>query len=313
MQVFELNYPCLLPQPGMPAAQVMAIGDFDGVHRGHREVIGRALETARKLGIPASIMTFHPHPREILGQDKYRSILTPLPEKLEIFRELGVQYAYVVSFNEPFSRLSPQQFISDILLGIGLESVIVGFDFSFGYQGRGTPDTLAQEGHGQFAVEIVRPYQMDDHKVSSTYIRESLQEGKVDQAARLLGRPYSIQGTVVHGEARGRTIGFPTANLETDWRYVLPANGVYAIKAYVRGQAYKGVMNIGVKPTFATGELTPSLEAHLFDFQESIYGEKVRVEFIRHLRPEIKFGSVNELVEQIHRDAAQARELLQDF
>lgn len=309
MQVIHLTDPTNPTTSVANSKKVLAIGDFDGVHAGHREVIRRAQDTAARLGVSAALMTFHPHPREVLGKVEYRSVLTPLPDKLEIFRSLGVDCVYIVAFSESFSRLTPERFVSDVLLPLGIESVIVGFDFRFGHQGEGTADTLAEYAHGQFAVEIVRPFRQEGDKVSSTVIRDCLSKGEVERAGRLLERPYSISGKVVSGRALGKTIGFPTANLELPERYFIPSHGVYAVKAQVRGLDYNGVMNIGVKPTFG-GEPQVSVEAHLFDFDESIYGETVTVEFISYLRSEKKFSSVDELVAQIRRDADKAREIL---
>ncbi|MDR6883907.1 bifunctional riboflavin kinase/FAD synthetase [Bacillus sp. 3255] len=308
MQIIPISYPIDFDAASVFAGeQVVAIGDFDGVHLGHQEVIGRALSTAKKLGLPSAIMTFHPHPRAVMGQDKYLDLLTPMQAKMEKFASLGVSHTYVVTFDASLMRLSPEQFVDQVLDQLGVNSVICGFDFTFGYQGKGNPDSLCELSHGKFSVEVVRPFQMDGEKVSSTLIRESLQQGDIDTVTRLLGRPYSISGKVVDGEKRGRQLGFPTANLALDESYVIPRNGVYAIKAILNGETYKGVMNIGVKPTFATGELKPSFEAHLFDFSQQIYGERLKVELIAFLRPERKFSSIDELVTQIKLDAEAAR------
>lgn len=310
MQIIPISYPIDFDASRVfVGEQVVAIGDFDGVHLGHQEVIGRALSTAKKLGLPSAIMTFDPHPRAVMGQNKYLDLLTPMKEKMERFASLGVSHTYVVTFDASLMRLSPEQFVDQVLDRLGVNSVICGFDFTFGYQGKGNPDSLCELSHGKFSVEVVRPFQMDGEKVSSTLIRESLQQGDIDTVTRLLGRPYSISGRVIDGEKRGRLLGFPTANLELDETYVVPKNGVYAIKAALNGETYKGVMNIGVKPTFATGELKPSYEAHLFDFSQQIYGEQLKVELIAFLRPERKFSSIDELVAQIKQDAEAARNL----
>jgi riboflavin kinase / FMN adenylyltransferase len=312
MQIIPISYPIDLESaPIYTGKQVVAIGDFDGVHMGHREVIGRAIQTAERMGLPASIMTFHPHPRSVMGQEKYTELLTPMSKKMDLFASLGVKYVYLVTFDSSLMRLSPEQFVDQVLYLLGVDSVICGFDFTFGFQGKGTPDSLCELSHGKFSVEVVRPFHMDGEKVSSTLIRESLQKGDIETVTRLLGRPYSITGTVIDGEKRGRTIGFPTANLQLDESFVIPVNGVYAIKATVKGKSYKGVMNIGVKPTFTTGELKPTLEAHLFDFAEQIYGEHMTVELIAYLRAERKFASIDELISQIKHDAETAKAKLE--
>lgn len=309
MHVYPITYSeQRFPPIGLPPRQTLAIGDFDGVHLGHQEVIRRAVTSGGALKLPAAVMTFHPHPREVLGQTKYALSLTPLEHKLELFAQLGVELAYIVSFDEKLMRLMPEQFVRQMLLPLGLDTVVVGFDFTFGHRGQGTPDSLAQLSRGEFAVEVVRPCEIDGSKVSSTAIREALELGDVVRSAKLLGRNYSIRGEVVHGDARGRTIGFPTANLLPNGDYVFPANGVYAVRAAVDGVGtYDGVMNVGVKPTFTAGELKPTLEAHLFDFDRDIYGASVELQLVSRLRGERKFGSVQELVEQIRRDAEEAR------
>jgi riboflavin kinase / FMN adenylyltransferase len=309
MLIHSLSYQKPMPssEPSQPH-KVMAIGDFDGVHLGHREVIRRAVTDARKLQVPAAVMTFDPHPREVLGQAKYSLSLTPLKHKLKLFEELGVDIAYIVSFDETLMRVTPEQFVGQMLLPLGLDTVIVGFDFTFGHRGIGTPDSLVQLSKGAFAVEVIRPYQIDGRKVSSTAIRDALDCGDITEANKLLGRTYSIAGEVVHGDARGRTIGFPTANIQPESAYVLPANGVYAIRAEHEGNSFDGVMNIGVKPTFASGGVpVTTLEAHLFEFAREIYGSRLEVQLIAHLRAERKFGSVQELIEQIRRDADAAK------
>lgn len=310
MHIFELTWPQPLPLPGMPPSHVVALGDFDGMHLGHCEVIGRALRTARSLGLPATVMTFHPHPRAVLGQSKYEQSLTPLADKLELLRGMGVDCVYVVTFDRTFAALSPAQFVEQVLTPLGVNTAVVGFDFTFGHLGAGTADSMTDLAHGRFTVEVVRPYHLHEIKVGSTIIREFVESGQVDRAAELLGRPYNVRGTVVHGHARGRTIGFPTANIAPHDLYVMPAYGVYAVRAQVGGQTYGGVMNIGLRPTFKDGDSSLSLEAHLFDFDQDIYGETIDVSFVRMLRGERKFPAVSELIAQIGRDAEEARRLL---
>ncbi|MEF3309732.1 bifunctional riboflavin kinase/FAD synthetase [Paenibacillus sp. GYB004] len=309
MQSIKLSYPIPNPVPGCPSnGQVLAIGDFDGLHLGHREVISRAAETARKLGAPAAVMTFHPHPREVLGQDKYVRHLTPVREKLDLFAQAGVDTAYLVRFDVPFSQISPSQFVEEVLIPLRVNTVVVGFDFKFGHKGSGNPDMMCELAAGRFAVEVVRPYCMDGIKVSSTLIREHLERGEVSRVQQLLGRSYAMTGTVIHGAARGRQIGFPTANIELDDFYVIPSNGVYAIRLELGGESFAGVMNIGTKPTFEDTD-TRTLEAHLFDFSRTIYGEAVKVELIEFIRYEQKFGSIDDLIAQIGRDVEQAKRI----
>jgi riboflavin kinase/FMN adenylyltransferase len=311
MQTLELKYPITYEGHQAPTVpQVLAIGDFDGIHLGHREVVKRAISTAKGLKIPSSIMTFHPHPREVLGQDKYVQLLTPVNEKKRVMEQMGVDYMYIVSFNRDFMTVTPEEFVESMLIPLKVNTVIVGFDFRFGHKGAGTPDLLCELSQGRFTVEVIRPYHQNGSKVSSTLIREQLSSGELEQANALLGRPYSLKGKVVKGDGRGATIGFPTANLDLTDPFIVPALGVYAVRVAVEGKTYNGVMNIGKNPTFISEMEKPRLEVHIFDFSESIYGRFVSVELISYLRPERKFAGVQELVEQIHKDAEQAKMLL---
>jgi riboflavin kinase / FMN adenylyltransferase len=290
--------------------QVMAIGDFDGVHAGHCKVLLTAVEKAKSHDLTPAVMTFHPHPREVLGHPQYRDSLTPIEDKLRLFEALGLKRVYLVGFNESFAQLPPEQFVEDILVSGKLASVVVGFDFTFGHKGAGSPQRLKELAKGRFGVEVVSPYHLNGEKVSSTLIRECLANGQVEKAARLLERPYSITGKVVTGEGRGSTIGIPTANVETTEGYVIPGRGVYAVRFLHDGQWHRGVMNIGWKPTFAKKEGAISLETHLFDFDKKIYGDEVSIRFIGFIRHERKFGSAEELVAQIGKDIISAKEML---
>jgi len=313
VEIVSLAYP--LPMERVTAAaKAAAIGHFDGVHRGHRTVIERALAHARAEGMPAAVMTFDPHPKEVLGRgSQYVALLTPLEEKLRLFEALGVDIVYVVRFDEAFAAVPPEEFASKFLAPLGVATAVVGFDFTFGHRGAGDAAALRRLGAPLgMEVDIVEPFYEDGRKVSSSLIRESLERGEAEAAAALLGRPYRIAGTVVHGEQRGRTIGFPTANVEPDGRYVLPRLGVYAVKVEIDGRLYPGVLNLGVKPTFHEEGMSPKLEAHLFDFAGDLYGKRAAVGFLKFLRAERKFASVDELVRQIAGDAAEARAFLKD-
>lgn len=290
--------------------QVMALGYFDGVHLGHQEVIGRAVSYARANGIPASVMTFHPKPREVLRKEEPGSYITPIEMKMEVMAELGVEQLFVVRFDETFSKISPADFVHDILFAMDVRHAVVGFDYAFGFKGEGTPALLQELGQDRMSVEVVEPCRLSDLKVSSTLIRSHLTEGRMKQANELLGRPYSIRGKVISGEGRGNKIGYPTANVEPIDAYFIPRNGVYAVRIWYADQCYGGVMNIGVKPTFHKDGMKQTLEAHIFDFSQNIYDEQVQIEFIDYIRPEQRFSSVQELVAQIHRDSVQARVII---
>lgn len=313
MDIISLTYPFTNTLQPPEGKQIIAIGDFDGVHTGHQEVLARASKSAALEQLSLAIMTFDPHPRKVLGIDKYDQLLTPTSHKLKIFADLGVKRTYLVTFNEPFMRLSPSQFVEEALIPLCPETVVVGFDFHFGYRAEGNPDLLCELGRGRFAVEVVRPYQLAgrNSKVSSTSIRDALSQGQVNEANLLLGRKYSLRGEVIHGDARGRTIGFPTANLRLTDAYLVPGNGVYAVYVQMEGETYRGVMNIGVRPTFDTGELRPSVEVHILDFSRDIYGQVMEVELVDFIRNERKFPSIDELIKQIQADVQTARGMLQ--
>lgn len=314
MNTVHLSYPW--PEDVVKHAskpQVLVIGQFDGLHLGHASVIDHGIRLARRLGVPASVMTFNPHPKEVMGKGDYEGYLTPLAMKEELLRAMGVDTLYIAEFNHAFSQVTPQQFYEQMLCPLQVHTVVVGFDFHFGYKGEGNPDLLRTLGENVLSVETVPAFLLEGNKVSSSAIRSALREGNVAHAYKLLGRPYQIRGKVVDGDKRGRTIGFPTANLELDGNYVVPSSGVYAVRVLAEGAWRAGVMNIGYKPTFQTGETRPSFEAHILDFQGDLYGQHLAVELIDYIRPEQKFSGIEELVTQIRKDADGARLLLSNL
>ncbi|MEK3882186.1 bifunctional riboflavin kinase/FAD synthetase [Paenibacillus sp. PL2-23] len=313
MEIISLSYP--LEENGYSRTEgkriSVAIGHFDGVHRGHQNVISEAVRYARQSDMLSAVLTFSPHPKEVLGHgDHYYRSLTPLARKTELFAALGVDMVFVMRFDRRFAALSPEQFVTEVLQPLRVSHVAVGFDFAFGSRGAGTPELLVELGGSVMSVHVEKPLYEDGRKVSSTLTRESLESGDLDMVSALLGRPYDITGTVVHGDGRGRTIGFPTANLEIVEPYVAPRLGVYAITAWIDGAAYDGVLNHGMKPTFNKTDVMPVMEAHLFDFDRDIYGREMKVQFRHFIRPEQKFGSIQELIAQIAADTDKARNLL---
>ncbi|WP_136604749.1 bifunctional riboflavin kinase/FAD synthetase [Paenibacillus dokdonensis] len=311
MKTVNLSYPLtagIIEENAGP--QIAAIGQFDGVHQGHASVITSAVRLAQQKGIPSAVMTFHPHPKDVMKKGNYEGNLTPLQEKQELLAAMGVDLLYVVEFSESFSQLSPQVFVEGMLLTLGVQTAIVGFDFRFGHKGEGHAEMLRELGNGKMNVEIIPPFEQEGEKVSSSTIRKALQTGELEEANRLLGHPYRLRGEVIDGDKRGRTIGFPTANLRIEDKFVVPAKGVYAVRSLVQGKWLSGVMNLGVKPTFQEGVTAPSFEVHLLDFDRDIYGEQLTVELISYIRPERKFPSIQELVAQIQADADTARRIL---
>lgn len=311
MRTVTLTYPLSAETAAEWAQpQVAALGQFDGLHLGHASVINAAIGIAREQGVPASVITFHPHPKDVMRKGDYEGYLTPAADKQELLAAMGVDRMYVIEFNETLSRVSPRDFYESMLRPLQLVTAVVGFDFRFGYLGEGDAALLRQLGEGTTSVTTVPPFQLHGEKVSSSGIRRSLQTGEIERANTWFGRCYHLRGVVSHGEKRGRTIGFPTANLALTDRYVVPAKGVYAVRVRVGRETLTGVMNLGVKPTFHEGETVPSFEVHLFDFDGDLYGRELTVELVSYIRPERKFGSVQELVQQIGEDAERAKTLL---
>jgi riboflavin kinase/FMN adenylyltransferase len=304
MQVIHISHPFQNP---FEEAKVMAIGDFDGVHLGHQKVIGDAHQIARQQGVATAMMTFHPHPREILGLQKYEYLLTPFSHRIRLLEALDVDYLYIISFNESFAKLSADEFIQDVLEKLNITTVVIGFDFKFGYRGQGTAQYLTELIDKSFQVHIIEPYLQDNLKVSSTRIRQHLEFGEVAHLPQLLGRYYDMIGTVESGDGRGRSIGFPTANLQLDGTYIFPKLGVYAVRVYVNHKKWHGVMNIGTRPTFYDDAAIANVEVHLLDFSGDLYGELMRVELVDFIRSETRFAAVDQLIQQIHLDIEHAR------
>ncbi|CAM3359157.1 bifunctional riboflavin kinase/FAD synthetase [Marinicrinis lubricantis] len=311
MKVIHLSHPIQFNEKEQQIdSHVMAIGDFDGVHLGHQKVIRHAVDWAQYQGIAASVMTFHPHPREVLGNEQYSRTLASLQDRLDRFEQLGVDMVFVVEFHAEFAKLSPEVFLNQYVKQLKARAVVVGFDFKFGNKGAGNAQTLEAWAGGEgILVHIIPAYQLDGEKISSSQIRELIEKGRVKEAKHRLGYYYTIAGKVIHGHARGRTIGFPTANLELNHAYVLPQSGVYAVLVTAdEDRRMAGVMNIGVKPTFHSGH-DLSIEVHIMDFQGDLYGKTLQVEILEHIRAEQKFPSIEALVEQIKRDSENAKKI----
>ncbi|WHY68719.1 bifunctional riboflavin kinase/FAD synthetase [Neobacillus sp. SuZ13] len=302
MEVIRLRFPFNNAIDEYPPLS-MALGYFDGVHRGHQQVILEAKNQAKEKGICSAVMTFDPHPSVVLGKtDKQIKYISPLTEKIKIIEELGIDYLFIIHFSVEFANLLPQEFIDQYVISLNVRHVVAGFDFTYGRMGKGTMETLPFHSREKFSYSIVPKFTQGEEKVSSTRIRKLLKEGRTNELYSLLGRYYTTPGIVIHGDKRGRTIGFPTANVDFNDEYIMPPVGVYAVRMKVHSKWYTGVCNIGFKPTFNKDAFLPSVEVHLFDFNENIYGEKVIIEWHLHLRNEQKFSGIEELVAQIERD-----------
>lgn len=300
--------------PGLPAdgrGTVITVGTFDGVHRGHWAVLQEIRRRARDSGRRAVLVTFHPHPLKIVRPDDAPPLLTTPVEKKEILAETGLDYAVFLSFNHILSSYSPRRFVEEILLGrLDVKELVIGYDHGFGRGRSGDVETLKKIGDELgFAVDVVSPIRTGEKPVSSSRIRSALLEGNVEEAREGLGRPYAVRGLVVRGEGRGRKLGFPTANLFVPLNgKLIPPAGVYAVRGCLKRGVFDGAIHVGPRPTF-TGS-RPSIELHLLDFDDNIYGEEVRVEFIRHLREVRPFASAAALVEQLRFDVEAARAAL---
>ena len=287
---------------------VATIGNFDGVHLGHQSVFRHLLDKGRELGLTTTVITFEPQPREFFQPDSAPARLTRLREKLQAMQEVGIERVVVLEFNRHLAEMPAEQFIEELLVdGLKIRFLSVGDDFRFGRGRQGDFDLLRQMGqlHG-YAVENMNTYLLDADRVSSTRIRQLLTRGELQVAAQCLGRPYRICGRISHGDKRGRTIGFPTLNVNLH-RIVSPLRGVYAVRVLGLTQTpLPGVANIGNRPT-VDGGTRYLLEVHVFDFDRTVYGEHELVEFVRKLRDEKRFDSFEALREQILVDARTAR------
>lgn len=293
--------------PEAAKGAVLAVGNFDGLHLGHRAVIDEASEVAAELKAPLAVMTFEPHPREFFGREAEPFRLSLLPAKERILGEWGVAHLFALPFDAGFSALTGDEFIQKILVdALGVRHVVVGEDFAFGHKRSGNVALL--QAAGKFGVSVISPVQCGDHRVySSTRIREHIRKAEFDAAAHLLGRRWQMEGEVIHGDKRGRDIGFPTANQQAG-RYVRMPFGIYAVKASVDGKTYGGAANFGIRPMFRLEE--PLLETHIFDFNDEIYGKTIMVEPVKYLRGEMSFSDIEGLKKQIKQDCLEARAVL---
>lgn len=292
---------------------VVGLGNFDGIHVGHQRLIAGLVGEAEKIGGTPAVFTFYPHPLEVLVGKAPPRLLSQ-QAKQETFRQMGVRLLLQVPFTLEFASRTPESFIEKVLVrDLKIRSVFVGYNYTFGQGGRGNPETLIEGGRRYgFNVYIIPPVTVDGVPVSSTLIRGLLSDGEVYEARKYLGYYPFIEGDVVAGDSRGRSLGFPTANLNLEEGLTVPANGVYAVKVQVDGDHYLGVANIGIKPTFQGFGAVPNLEVHLLDFHSDLYGKRLKVFFTRRIREEKRFSSPGELVEQIRMDISRARAALTD-
>lgn len=284
----------------------LTIGVFDGVHRGHREIIQRVT-----AGSPSALLTFSPHPASVLGGQEIKCLTTP-DERAELLAALGVGTVITEPFTRDLAAVSAYDFMSRLKHHLGLERLFIGYDFALGKGREGNATRLAEIGRELgFTVEVVPAVGDESGVISSTEIRKLVSLGDVDGASGLLGHPYRMSGPIIHGDHRGRTIGFPTANLGYPVQKILPANGIYACWAWLDGQRFAAAVNVGLRPTVKADQAVPNLEAYLLDFDRDIYDLTLKLDFIARLRDELKFSSLDALIAQMHKDVENTRMILE--
>jgi len=292
---------------------VLTIGNFDGVHKGHLALFDKVKERAKAIGGQSIVMTFEPHPLKVMKPSNGPQLITHTGQKLELIEKTGIDVIVCVSFDRSFAAISARDFVVNILVKkVGIKEIVVGYDYTFGHNREGDINLLRELGSDfGFFVHLVGPVEIDHTLVSSTSIRRLVQEGRLAEARVLLGRDFEVQGTVVKGQNRGgRLLGFPTANLNPHGE-LLPKTGVYAVKLLIDDVFYNGVTNVGYNPTFGDTALT--VETHVLDFSGELLGKTIKVHFIRHLREEKNFKTIEELSDQIARDIAQAKEVFREL
>lgn len=288
---------------------VIALGNFDGVHKGHQEIIARTVSSAGVAGFKSAVFTFSNHPKNLMNRSEtiaVKNILYP-DEKAKVIESLGVDYLFNIPFDETILNMDPIDFIDDLLIGtLKMKEVYCGFNYRFGYKAAGSAEILMQEGLKKgFGIHILEPYNIDGKLVSSSLIRKLIEEGDLEQCTKYMGRLYAVDGEVVVGNKLGRTIGFPTSNIVIDESMVTPPNGVYITYCTYNGVRYPSITNVGVKPTI--GQHNKNVETHIFNFDRELYGKNIRVEFIKKTRDEQKFDSVEALSKKITDDCIMAK------
>lgn len=291
---------------------VLALGNFDGVHIGHREIFRQVVERAINVDGTSVVFTFEPHPLRIIAPGRTPLLLTTFRKKMELIAGSGIDITVCADFTKRFADQHPRDFARETLVGkIGVKEVFVGYDYKFGRGREGTIDYLKKMGEEfRFKVTVINAITVDGQVVSSTLVRDTIEDGDMEKANRLLGRWYSIEGKVVDGFKKGVMIGFPTANIDTSYD-LLPHTGVYAARTIVDGEIYNGIANVGFNPTFHRDRL--SVEIHIFDFSRDIYGSEIEIIFIKRLREEIEFGSAEKLKAQIKKDIEVTRGILEKY
>lgn len=283
-------------------ATAIALGNFDGLHIGHQKLIKTMVHEGKKKELKTSVLLFTTHTKRVTNKSKKLNMLTSNNQKIELLESVGVERVYLMNFNKNVMRLSPKQFVEDILISkLHVKLAVVGFNYRFGYKAKGDSNYLKKLGKELgFEVIVVEPVYSKESIISSTLIRKLLKEGNIKKANEFLGRPYEMEGKVIAGNKRGKRLGFPTANLELDKGYLIPKFGVYKTITVINGKEYLSLTNVGKNPTF--NDYNVSVESHILDFNQDIYGEKIRIKFLQFYREEIKFNKKEELIDQMLKD-----------
>jgi len=290
----------------------LTVGVFDGVHRGHQEIIKKLTADAHENDASAVVLTFDPHPAAVLTGHEIKCLTLP-DERADLLGELGVDVVITERFTRELSAVTAYDFMSRLTRQLGLRRLLIGYDFALGKGREGNAARLTEIGSELgYTVEVVPALSDESGVISSTAIRKLIEVGNVAEAARLLGHPYSLHGPVIHGDGRGKTINVPTANIAYSHEKMIPAKGIYACWADLDGQRHRAAINIGTNPTFTPDKKTPNVEAHLLDVRRDIYGEDIRLEFVARLRDEMRFDSVDPLVKQIWKDVEDTRKILDE-
>jgi riboflavin kinase/FMN adenylyltransferase len=288
----------------------LTIGVFDGVHRGHQAILRTLVEGAHADGSPAAVLTFARHPAVVLGHHDLKCLTTP-EERADLLGALGVDVVITHPFDEKVAALSAIEFMQPLKNRLGLSRLLIGYDFALGKGREGNASRLAEIGREMgYNLQVVQAVSDESGLISSTVIRKLVAVGDVEDAAKMLGRPYALSGQVTHGDARGHLIGFPTANIQVPGDKAIPGFGIYACWAVVNGEKYPAAISIGIRPTFETDRPDTRVEAYLLDFNSNLYGQTVKLEFVKRLRDELKFPSVDALIAQIEADVQAVRDLL---
>ncbi|MCI0474963.1 MAG: bifunctional riboflavin kinase/FAD synthetase [Anaerolineales bacterium] len=288
---------------------VLTIGSFDGIHRGHQYLVSRVVARAKEIGAASALITLHPHPKVVLRATSPLRYLSTIEERLDWLAPLGLDYVVVFPFSLETSQMRAHDFARLLVERLRLVEIFCGKDFALGYKREGNVEFLRALGHAQgFAITVVEPQAFEGQIVSSTRVRDLIAQGEMDEATRLLGRYPSVRGRVIEGDKRGRTLGFPTANLAVAERRLIPADGIYAVRVKIGDAWFGGAANIGVRPTFDKGQRL--IEVFVLDFDGDLYDQVIEVQFVKRLRAEMKFESVNALIDQMRRDVLAARAML---